>query len=289
MADIIAGSNVFGKKPGTLPTPDVLANLREAVPGLDQLLTTLSNNVQSGLSGQLPADVARLIQDSSNARAVAGGYGGTPLAGNLTLRDLGLTSLQRQDAAANQAFNLFNTGKNVGTLDPNLQRMINEYNLEVAAAPDPTAQGQYYLQQREKDRQKQDFVPLSQKTAGVSGGGMPSFTPMRSNVVSPFFPSYPAPQINPPRVNNFNSFTSPDISYEQTPIQSPVSPFGQVFGGGQNMYQGGYENYINQPAPLGDYQNFGSDYNFFPENLYGDSTNTFGTLTEAVPDWQSYV
>jgi hypothetical protein len=60
--------------------------------------------VNSQLAGEIPADVQAQIQRSSAARAISGGYGGgSGLGRNLTLRDLGLTSLQQQQ----QGFNNF--------------------------------------------------------------------------------------------------------------------------------------------------------------------------------------
>lgn len=64
-----------------------------AVPGYGGLQGKRSANSMSLLRGELPADVAALIQRKSASSAVAGGYGGSGAARNLTLRDLGLTSL----------------------------------------------------------------------------------------------------------------------------------------------------------------------------------------------------
>lgn len=55
-----------------------------------------SGTLGSWLQGQIPADVAGQVGRTDTAKAIAGGYGGSPLANNLTLRDLGLTSLDMQ-------------------------------------------------------------------------------------------------------------------------------------------------------------------------------------------------
>jgi hypothetical protein len=46
------------------------------------------------LKGELPADVAQAVTRSAAGKAIAGGFGGSQLAGSLGLRDLGITSLQ---------------------------------------------------------------------------------------------------------------------------------------------------------------------------------------------------
>ena len=48
------------------------------------------------LSGNLPSDVASGVLRSGAAKALQGGYGGSQLGRNLTLRDLGKNSLQMQ-------------------------------------------------------------------------------------------------------------------------------------------------------------------------------------------------
>lgn len=59
--------------------------------------------LQSGLRGELPKDVESLIRRKSAETAGGQGVTGSQLARNLTLRDLGLTSLQRTDQALDSA------------------------------------------------------------------------------------------------------------------------------------------------------------------------------------------
>jgi hypothetical protein len=71
----------------------IQAMLAQAIPGYQNLVQGVTGDISSMVSGQLPADVRAQIQQSTAASAVAGGYGGSGMAGNLTARDLGLTSL----------------------------------------------------------------------------------------------------------------------------------------------------------------------------------------------------
>lgn len=70
--------------------------LTSAIPGYTNLVADASGTLGSWLQGQIPADVAGQVGRTDAAKAIAGGYGGSPLANNLTLRDLGLTSLDMQ-------------------------------------------------------------------------------------------------------------------------------------------------------------------------------------------------
>ena len=80
-----------------------LAVLEKIAPGTRDIIQQQVANLQSGLRGELPADVQRAITDRAAARSVQGGFGGSQFARNLELRDLGLTSLQRIDTAMGQS------------------------------------------------------------------------------------------------------------------------------------------------------------------------------------------
>lgn len=69
------------------------------IPGLSDLESLQLGNLKSWLKGELPADVASQVQRHANSQAFAGGYGGSGMAGNLSARDLGLTSLQLSQSA----------------------------------------------------------------------------------------------------------------------------------------------------------------------------------------------
>ena len=84
-------------------TDTTLAVLEKIAPGTRDIIQQQVANLQSGLRGELPADVQRAITDRAAARSVQGGFGGSQFARNLELRDLGLTSLQRIDTAMGQS------------------------------------------------------------------------------------------------------------------------------------------------------------------------------------------
>jgi len=63
----------------------------------------IAENIKAGLRGGLPSDVVDFVRRNAAESATAGGFGGSAAAGNLTLRDLGLTSLQRTDQALDSA------------------------------------------------------------------------------------------------------------------------------------------------------------------------------------------
>jgi hypothetical protein len=72
------------------------------IPGYANITEGGSNLLQSQLAGQLSPDVASAVGRRSNARSVAGGYGGSGMADFADLRNYGLTSMdvQRQGQAA---------------------------------------------------------------------------------------------------------------------------------------------------------------------------------------------
>lgn len=74
---------------------DRLMELR--LPGFGALQKQRMNNAASLSRGELPPDVAALVQRKAASKAVAGGYGGSGAARNLTLRDFGITSLQAME------------------------------------------------------------------------------------------------------------------------------------------------------------------------------------------------
>lgn len=139
---------------------DEIAKMLGAVlPGYQAMLAKGASNAAALMSGQLPSDVTRSVTDAANARAVAGGFGGeSGLAHNLTLRDLGLTSLEAENMGLSQFTSLLSSAKSVtpmpfdfttAFLTPG-QRMAfdaqqqeaafrrNWLDAQVASAPDPS-------------------------------------------------------------------------------------------------------------------------------------------------------
>ena len=67
--------------------------LNSIIPGWDSMAKTATGNIASELKGEIPTDVSMALQSSDAAKALTGGFGGSGLSGNMTARDLGLTSL----------------------------------------------------------------------------------------------------------------------------------------------------------------------------------------------------
>jgi hypothetical protein len=70
------------------------ALLELSIPGWKQMRSDRAGAAGSLIRGELPSDVAALVNRQAAARSVGGGYGGSGAGRNLALRDLGLTSLQ---------------------------------------------------------------------------------------------------------------------------------------------------------------------------------------------------
>jgi hypothetical protein len=67
--------------------------LNSIIPNFTGSSNQLGLNINNELQGKLPADVQSQLQESDAAQALTGGFGGSGLAGNLTARDLGISSL----------------------------------------------------------------------------------------------------------------------------------------------------------------------------------------------------
>jgi hypothetical protein len=142
------------------------------LPGYSDLLKSGAASAQqeldlskSLLSGQIPQDVQDLVQRNSAYGAMQGGFAGSQMSGNLTARNLGLTSLDLMGQGANMAAQGGNAAQrwaglasnqvmNPGAFYTNPQQMFQDtmqnqtmkWNRDmmaanVAAAPDPAAKG----------------------------------------------------------------------------------------------------------------------------------------------------
>lgn len=83
--------------------------LGETIPGYEEGQAQRSQNALALMRGEIPADVADVIQRSAAARAVTGGYGGTPAGRNLVARDLGRTSLDLMNMGQQQFAGILGT------------------------------------------------------------------------------------------------------------------------------------------------------------------------------------
>ena len=68
--------------------------LKSAIPGYEQIQGQQSAVVQSMLRGELPKEVQNAIQNAAAARAIGGGFGGTPAHAGMELRNLNIESLK---------------------------------------------------------------------------------------------------------------------------------------------------------------------------------------------------
>lgn len=137
--------------------------LREAIPELSNINALAGKNITSMLRGELPPDVANLIERKSAERAVSGGFAGSGVHRNLSARDLGLTSLdltqkglssaERWIAGArqNQVAPLYDVTSMF--VSPELQFAAAEgkfqrdlYAETMKAAPDPAKRGAWHTQ-----------------------------------------------------------------------------------------------------------------------------------------------
>jgi hypothetical protein len=165
--------------------------VRLATPGYDAVQGKVLENLQSGLRGELPKDVADLIERKSAERAVAGGFGGSGMHRSMEARDLGLTSLQLTDRAMSSAERWTQQARayvqgmpmmNVASMfvSPQQQFEANWRNQEarfnrdwmsnkIAAAPDPTkaAIGQWMV-----NTDNMIFQTALGVVGGMAGGGI---------------------------------------------------------------------------------------------------------------------
>lgn len=156
-----------------LPTSAGLASnlssiLNQAIPGFNGLTQSASGIIGSALKGEVPTDVRNVIADQAAARAVAGGMPGTStgtLFGNAGIRDLGLTSLQRQDTGVKDLLGML--GAYSGTVAPTFGQAAEQENArqQYAAAPVPLAAAQ--------EQQKLYNKYANQALGGAYGTSLP--------------------------------------------------------------------------------------------------------------------
>jgi hypothetical protein len=87
----------------------LLESLGIQIPGYQEGQAQRTQNAMSLLRGELPPDLASQIQRNTASKALTGGYAGTQAARNLTARDLGRTSMDLQQAGAQQFSNIIGT------------------------------------------------------------------------------------------------------------------------------------------------------------------------------------
>ena len=144
-----AGSGAYGAVPGAVATPpSTYEQLSGVLPQLSSLTNQNANLIGQQMSGVVPTDVIKQIQDQAASWGVSSGMPGSGLSQNMSLRNLGLTSMQEQQTGQN---NYLNTASGLGglQLDPSLLTSLGQYNATMAAAPNPQAAA---------DQQMQDYL-----------------------------------------------------------------------------------------------------------------------------------
>lgn len=116
--------------------------LEQAIPGYSSIAKTISGNIASEAQGQIPSDVVAQEQNLTAAQALQGGYGGSGAHGNLTARDLGLTSLDLTQQALTSAESWTKTAASL--YEPS---MVNVSSMFVSPEQQYQADNQQNLQQ----------------------------------------------------------------------------------------------------------------------------------------------
>lgn len=139
-----AGVNTFNQE-------QLLTMLRKAIPGYDDIVKKAGENLNAGLRGEIPQDVADAIKRNAAVKSLYGGFGGSGMADSLQARDLGLTSLQITDRALGSAAQWMNAQKAIAVpglfdvssmfITPQQQFERDFAKAKIDAAPDPTARG----------------------------------------------------------------------------------------------------------------------------------------------------
>ncbi len=158
--------------------------LGQAIPGYSGLTQGASGIIGSAISGQVPTDVQNLLKQQSAQQSVMSGMPGTSnisgtLGGNRTLRDLGLTSLERQDTGVKGLLGLLQGVS--GTAAPTFGQSQDQENTraQYGAAPDPMAQAQE--QERLFNKYSGNAAPFGQSASETrlkNSGSWYSIDPM---------------------------------------------------------------------------------------------------------------
>ena len=162
----LPGAEKLTSQANTFNREQILAMLRNVVPGYDKITSATSGNIESLLAGEIPADVSAAVQNSAAARSLGKGTAGSGMGRNLVARDLGLTSLDMTQKGISAAENwlklsdqMFSPGMlNVSSMFITPQQAYsaaNEQNVQqfqrgwmseqVKAMPDPVTGGLFNL------------------------------------------------------------------------------------------------------------------------------------------------
>lgn len=165
--------------------------LSSVIPDFKAIMAQGSSDLASQLRGEIPKDVQNQIKMSTAERSTAGGFGGSTAAGNLTARDLGLTSLSIMNNAMDSATRWM-AGARANATAPTFdvtsmfltpQQRVTQATYDrdkkferdllaagVAASPDPVMAGAG-MGAIAGASQSGSFAPLWRQTSSGGGGG----------------------------------------------------------------------------------------------------------------------
>lgn len=109
----LPGAENLASEVNRFSTDQIAKMLGAVLPGYQSLFAKAGTNVADLLAGKLPTDVVNRVSDFSNARSFGSGTQGSAFGENLTLRDLGLTSLQAEQMGLSEFGNLLGMAESV--------------------------------------------------------------------------------------------------------------------------------------------------------------------------------
>lgn len=252
--------SIFGSRvaPVTVPLPQ--ANLRSATPLYNDIQGILSQNILNNLSGTLSPAYQDAVMRTLNARAVGAGVGGSDFANNALAYGLGREVQNQQNLGLQQALNYFPVQSQTATVRPELLAEINRFNNLATSAPEPSARGQFEIDQLNQAINRANnptpFRPLFGSGTAIPAGGGGGISAIAGGYVGQYSP------------NAFNRY-----SFSQSP---------SVFGYGTNQTPLTFNQNISPSVPVPPLATgntlttspsgeFGPAFSYLPEN--------FGSLT----------
>ena len=163
-----SANQIFGTTPAQIPTPTPAADLAAQIPGLSNLNSTLSGDIQNQLSGQLSPQTIQAIQNAAATFGVQSGMPGIQpgtLSGNLGLRNIGLSTEQVQQQGIQNYNQTIPTIAGTQTVTPSQQIALGQINTTNAAEPTPAA-AQSYAQNLFNQ-----YMQMVRGPGGGTGGG----------------------------------------------------------------------------------------------------------------------
>jgi hypothetical protein len=137
----------YGMVPGpTGAPPNQFDQINSYFPGTTPTGQSALNVIGQQIAGVVPTDVRREIQDTSAEFGVGSGMPGSGLQHNLTLRDLGLSSIQEQNQGMSNYLGFLGGTGSLMT-NPGLLADLSQSNALYNSAPDPRMAAEQLLQE----------------------------------------------------------------------------------------------------------------------------------------------